>query len=110
MSRTFRKNHRWLVSVNGEVYNPYSKDSSLNKYPKDDSYDVWGVSNPSFYSEEIVADGDCYTRLRMNSKDKASLHQKDRTRAKEALRKGIEDLGSGVENHWIPAFDPWDWD
>ena len=104
MSRTYRKNSRWIEKYQGEFYiDGWNKGVSV-KHPfklKNGSDLPFGTAD--FYIEVIVGDGDISDPYRNNKRYKQMTNRIDRARYKQALLRN--------EDAYIKSsFDPWDWD
>jgi hypothetical protein len=101
MSRTYRKNRRYIVKFDGELINPYD-DKIANGYWQYASRHDFCLGASIVYKEMIVPDVNNHG-LRIGGKEKQRLSQQDRARYKAAM---IRD----PENIWInPSFDPWNY-
>jgi hypothetical protein len=104
MSRTYRKNHRWIEKYQGEYYRRDYRSPSI-KYPfgiKECDFDLpWGTAWSRV--EVLVGDGDNWRSCGVSSDVKQLFHQIDRARYKQALLRN-------EDTHIRSSFDPWDWD
>jgi len=104
MSRTYRKNDRWIEKYQGEFYiSCYNKGNSV-KHPfklKDGTDLPMGAAWS--YIEVTVGDGDTSDAYRNNKRYKQMTNRIDRARYKQALLRN-EDV------YIKSSFNPWDWD
>lgn len=108
MSRTYRKNARWIEKYQGEFYSSWlDKTRNSIKFPFDiKKGSLWDlpIGTARFRVAVWVGDRDNFRKFKGYSRDiKNICHRTDRARFKQALLKN--------EDAYIkPSFDPWDWD
>jgi hypothetical protein len=105
MSRTYRKNHRWIEKYQGEFYSCTYYNSRSAKYPfevKDNRNLQMGNSWSRI--EVRVCDADNHGKFYGMSRSLKRMHHRiDRARYKQALLRN-------QDSFIVPSFDPWDWD